>query len=171
MKMILCESCGKNPATVHYKEVKNGVKRELNLCAHCAGKIGQKESLFHEDLFGSFPLFSQTASFPAEQMEKCPLCGATLSSVRKNGVFGCSACYDAFSGKLDLTPFVGNGYRAGRLSEKAKETLPKKEKMKETEPALDQIASLREKLKAALETENYEEAARLRDEIREKEGK
>ena len=80
----------------------------------------------------------------------CPVCQKTLSQVRAEGLFGCSACYDTFLPYLDLTPFVGKGYE---------------------EKTVDSVEELKEKLKAALAEENYEQAALYRDRIREKEGK
>ncbi len=164
--MTLCEKCNQNPASVHYTVTLNHKTTTLHLCAHCAAKmgLGNPTSALGEDLFSSFPLFSHLAAPKREADETCPRCHSTLDQIRKKGVFGCSECYDTFAEKLDLKPFVGEGYRGKKLAESANAPAAKqKEKA-------DPIASLRQKLAQALKEENYEEAARLRDEIRAGEG-
>jgi len=168
MNIKLCEHCNKHPATVHYRENKNGVKSEKWLCAACAAQLGItfKKEPFGEDFLASFPLFA-TAK-PREEGAVCPVCKTPLSLIRSKGVFGCAACYDTFAAGLDMTPFVGRGYAAGRLAPDALKTEKAPEKPKEK---TDTVAALREQLRAALAVENYEEAAILRDRIREEEGK
>ena len=167
MNMKLCEHCKKHPATVHYRENKNGVKSEAWLCASCATQMGitLKTDPFGDDFPSSFPLF--TTAKPREEGAVCPVCKTPLSRIRSKGVFGCAACYDTFATALDMSPFVGRGYTAGRLAPDALKT----EKTSENkEMKKDTVAALREKLRAALAEENYEEAAVLRDQIRKEEG-
>ena len=165
MNQKLCDHCGKEAAIINYHENKNGTVRDLHLCAACAAKLGI--GIFQEDLFShlsSFSLFSPTSQ-SAKKSPACPLCGTTLEQIQKKGKFGCSSCYDTFRSRLDLSPYVGKGYRG---DEKAVESTPAPQK----EDALqEEIASLRAKLKKAVDGEHYEEAAKLRDEIRAKEGK
>ncbi len=95
--------------------------------------------------------FYESVPYAAVKKEVvCPLCGQTLTKVKKEGKFGCSRCYDTFAPYLDLTPFVGTGYREKTEKERAQD--------------------LKKQLQEALKKEDYEEAARLRDQIRE-EGK
>lgn len=164
MNQNLCDRCGKQVATINYHENKNGAVRELHLCAACAAKMGI--GIFQEDLLGhlsSFSLFSPTAQ-SAKKSPACPLCGTTLAQIQKKGKFGCSGCYDAFGDRLDLSPYVGKGYQ-GETPEEVK--APEKQKAS----AEDEIASLKAALQKAVAAENYEKAAKLRDEIRAKEGK
>ena len=168
MSVRICDQCRQKPATVHYMETKNGVKSEVYLCPECAAKygIGTAGGFFGEDLFGSFPLFAAAQSHPKEEDGVCPQCKTDLSRIRRDGAFGCPACYDAFAGKIDMTPFVGEGYRGGRLF--AGSPVPE---AKAEEPVKeDPVAALKAKLKEALAKENYEEAAVLRDQIRAREG-
>ena len=161
MKKYTCDECGKE-ATVFWKENINGNVKEAHLCADCAQKKewGKffSEPAFFEDLFPSFPLFSHALA-PAYRSSGavCPTCGETVEEIRERGKFGCPDCYRSFRDRLDLAPFIGRGYRGGRLAAKAEE---KKEDPKA------KIESLRAKLKKAVAEENYEEAARLRDTIR-----
>ncbi len=165
MKQI-CQHCGKNAATVNYRETVGGKSRQLHLCTECAAKFGivdLKDNLFSFSSLSSFPLFSslQEEIPQAKKAPACPLCGTTLSQIQKNGKFGCSTCYDTFRDSLDLTPFVGKGYDAPQTkSDAAADLAPK-----------NSLASLKAELKKAVAAEDYERAAKLRDEIRTKEGK
>lgn len=165
MNQNLCQHCGKQVATINYHENKNGTVRELHLCAACAAKMGI--GVFQEDLFShlsSFSLFSPAAR-SVKQSPACPLCGTTLAQIQKKGKFGCSSCYDTFADGLDLSPYVGKGYGG------EKEAAEKPPAAPIAEPIPDEIAALKEKLKKAVAAERYEEAAKLRDEIRAKEEK
>ena len=165
MNQNLCQHCGKQIATINYHENKNGAVRDLHLCAACAAKMGI--GIFQEDLLSplsSFSLFSPTAQ-SAKKSPACPRCGTTLAQIQKKGKFGCSSCYDTFAEKLDLTPYVGKGYHEKKDADVAT-PLSKKES-----PKKDEIGDLRRKLKKAVEADDYETAAKLRDEIRAKEGK
>lgn len=157
MKRI-CSHCQKENATVHYQETVNGQVRQMDLCPACAAKMGLgPSSFFGQGLSLDLPLFASPKK-GSEEALSCPVCKMTLSAIRRSGRFGCSACYDSFSSRLDLTPYVGKGYETEKKESSAEE---KK----------DEVSLLREKLQAALAEENYEEAALLRDEIRAKEGK
>ncbi len=157
---VLCERCGERKATFFYQETKNGVKKEIHLCSHCAGELG----LSSEEIFTPFSLLSPFGVRKAEEEKICPRCGTSLSSVRKKGKFGCSICYDTFSSLLDLTPFVGAGYQEENLSQEKKASSEKKDP-----PSL--LETMKKELKEALEKEEYEKAACLRDKIRAEEGR
>lgn len=165
----LCDICHTHPATFHYRENRDGVKKEMHLCAHCAGEkgIGIKE-MFSVEPMAPFSLFSaKSPSFAGESI--CPVCRTSLAQIRKRGVFGCAGCFDAFASRLDMTPFVGKGYQGERLVKKEEQTEKPDEKKEET--IEESLAALRDELKRAVAEENYEKAATLRDEIRKKEGK
>lgn len=168
MKKI-CTVCGQREAVVHYRETIGGIQKELHLCAQCAEKQG---------IPGSFSYFGEGAAdfslfhFPVSGgsvSRSCPKCKTDFSAIQ-GGSFGCSECYDRFASKLDLTPFVGSGYREGRVVPKN----PKGERRAEAssnEKGQRKADQLKEELKEALSKENYEKAAILRDQIRELEGK
>lgn len=159
MKQTLCQKCGAKQATVFYRENKNGVERQMHLCADCAKSMGIGD--LQENLFSSFSLFSPHTE--VKQGKACPLCGTTLSQIRRKGKFGCSSCYDTFAPLLDLTPFVGKGYGNELPVPEAKPEAPRKEK--------NELSDLKAQLKKAIAAEDYERAAVLRDEIRAKEAK
>lgn len=155
---MLCEKCGKNNATVLYTQIVNGKKSSLNICSQCASG----ESLF--DNFGSLLSFSTRGE---NKQTSCPCCGMTLAEFTRKGRMGCGNCYDIFraQAKSMLQKIHGTSVHIENEA-KNKATSPeiKKEEKSETD-------ILKEKLKDAIESENYEEAAKIRDEIRSKEGK
>ena len=153
---MLCEKCGKNNATVMYTQIVNGKKSSINLCSECASG----ESLF--DNFGSLLSFGTR---PEMGVSACPLCGMTLSEFTRKGRMGCGKCYDTFrrQAKNMLQKIHGTSVHCVEQKEEIKEEAPKKEK--------SELEILKEKLQEAIASENYEEAAKIRDEIRSKEGK
>ncbi len=163
MKRILCEHCGEKEANFFYEENRNGTVTKVSLCSDCAKKAGFGKNLFsEEDLFGAFSLFP-SVSGRRSAAETCPVCKKSLSEIRNSGKFGCSACYDHFAGRLDLTPFLGKDFHGAPLTEKRS---IKKEPSKK-----DTVLSLKKELEAAVRAEEYEKAAELRDRIREMEAK
>lgn len=165
MKKTMCSRCKSEKATVHYTKRVGDRVEEWELCPACAAKmgIGSAADLFG-DPFGSFSLFSfPGAERPAK--EQCPVCSLTLDEIRRKGKFGCSACYDTFASRLDMTPFVGTGYR------REKTGAEEEKKIEAQAPKEDGLDSLRSQLQKAVAEENYELAAALRDQIREQEAK
>lgn len=163
MNGILCEHCGEKKATFFYEQNLGGKVTKISLCADCAQKAGLGKNFFAEDdLFGAFSLFPSVSGRKATE-EICPVCKKSLGSIRKSGKFGCSACYDHFAGRLDLTPFLGRDFHGSPLAA-ASAAKPK-------DPKENTLLSLKKELKKAVQAEEYEKAAELRDKIRETEGK
>lgn len=159
MNEMMCEHCGKKKATFFFEENRNGTVTRVRLCADCAKAAGlMGKSLFDEELFSGFSPFTAVTGLKSE--EKCPVCGRSLGEIRKSGKFGCSACYDRFGGRLDLTPFLGRDFVGKPLTEKTQAATEK-----------DAIPRLKKELEAAILHEEYEKAAKLRDEIRGLEGR
>ena len=175
---MLCEMCGKAPATFFFRQTKNGHTIEKNLCADCAKKQGLASEFlpfgagsdanddFFGNLFGSFleekPKIVET--------ETCPKCRMTLSELFHNGKVGCDRCYTVFRSALmpTISKIHGNVKHCGSRPSKVEEAdgaeasdAPKRE------PTADEkINALREQLKIAVEKQEYEDAAVLRDKIR-----
>lgn len=163
MNDIYCEKCKERKANFFYEENRNGKVVTLKLCSHCAEKMGLGLEA-EESFFPSFPLFFDHKKGKSEKA--CPNCGTTLQMIQKGGKFGCSVCFDTFAPSLDLTPFIGAGYREEKEIKETKEEEIKKEETEEKT-----LSSLKNALKEAVLREEYEKAAALRDEIRAKEGK
>ena len=170
---MLCEHCKKREATVKYVEVINGVKTEHNLCTQCAAHadLGQFSALFE----GEFPLGKLLSGLlgtqeTEEEDEKysgvvCPTCGTTYEEFVKDSRFGCPDCYSVFD------PLISDNIRqAGYWSEMeemngtgttGEDPVNIPELSKE-----EKIRLMETRLKDAVRREEYEEAAKLRDEIR-----
>lgn len=153
---MLCSKCGKYPATVHYQETINGKKAEYDLCQACA------QNLTDFSGFTLDPLWMMPKLFREEE-SRCPLCGLSLQEFSKGGKFGCGQCYRSFSSHLPslLKRIHGNLKHTGKLPKRAGKVLRNKNKIEE----------LKQKMKLAVEEQNFELAAKLRDEIKETEGK
>ncbi|MBI5023613.1 MAG: UvrB/UvrC motif-containing protein [Candidatus Omnitrophica bacterium] len=163
-----CDICGKNPATVHLTEIIDNQMTELHLCEECA----HQKSVEMEQQFGLSDLLAGMADFekPAREKKaemvslKCPGCGLTYADFKKMGRLGCGGCYAAF--KKYLAPLIkrihGSILHFGKTPFKKAAEVPQKK---------TDLQSLRQRLQRAIEEEAFEEAARIRDQIRELEKK
>ncbi|MBR6514376.1 MAG: UvrB/UvrC motif-containing protein [Clostridia bacterium] len=151
---MLCSKCHKNEATVYFKQNINGNIREYALCAECAAQFELGFSPLN--IFG----VHSAPAVPREQ-KRCTLCASTLEEIKRDGKVGCAECYSVF--KSELEPMIGRIHG----SQTHKGRVPKGyAEVKRTENELD---SLKKELKRAIDAEEYELAAELRDRIREKE--
>ncbi|MDD4873132.1 MAG: UvrB/UvrC motif-containing protein [Kiritimatiellae bacterium] len=149
-----CELCKQNEAVVHLKHAFNGEVREVHLCSNCAAKKGFVAKLSPASLTDF--LFGMDAQKKTELQGpdiSCPNCHMRRSDFRKTSRFGCGACYQAF--KDDLIPLLDEFQKGRRHVGK----VPVMEKH-----AIE-ITVLQKKLALAVEAQNFEEAARLRDAI------
>ena len=161
---MLCELCKQAQSTVHLTEIVNDQMTELHLCEACANQKGaQMESHFGlSDLLGGLADFGKAPELEEEEEEvskkACSNCGMTFDDFRKVGRLGCSECYGAFKrgvGSL-LKRIHGSTHHLG----KSPARLGKQAKTR------TELMALRRKLEQAIEVEEFEEAARLRDSIR-----
>ena len=169
---MLCEKCKKNNATFFFEEIINGRKSSLSLCPACAAELKKSGELKDTDeLFNTFSPFDDSifgglfSSFGQKQLssvKSCPSCGSTLNDFKKTGKAGCADCYTTFSAELEATirSIHGSATHSGKVPTKEKEKNQKANELKE----------LRNELKIAIEKEEFEKAASLRDKIREMEG-
>lgn len=176
---MYCENCGQNYANVKYTQVINGNKKEMHLCEECSRKLGIDKitlpmdfSTFLSDFFTNFEE-DIPKLFETRQL-KCKRCNSTFEDFIKTGKFGCEECYSTFEEKIDplLKSIQGDNRHVGRIgsgSEKMLNNNEEKETIKENYK-LGQINELKRQLKIAIKEEKYEEAANLRDKIKELEG-
>lgn len=163
---MLCEKCGKNNATTHIRSVVNGVVTEKNLCSYCAaeeGYSGFAESGLTQMLASMFG--DVLHSDPAVSAKHCECCNSTFSDIAESGKVGCSECYKTFYD--DLIPYLkrvhGATKHVGRIPNRAPLTV--------TDNG-DTAAALRLKLNRLVKEERFEEAAEIRDRIKQlEEGK
>lgn len=180
---MLCEKCKKRTATVFYNENINGKTRSFSLCGECAAKLREKGEIeevtsmlnsfadpffdLQEDLFGGF--FGIPSQKMISTQKKCTDCGYTYADISKKGKVGCPNCYTVF--KDELMPLLRSIHGTTTHSG----TIPARHRAKQERN--ERLKLLKKQLQEAIQKEDYENAATLRDEIRqlqaekEKEGK
>ena len=174
-----CDNCGKNEANVRYLRNINGVKQEMNLCEECSKKLGITDSFnmpidfssfwggFFEDFENSDLMQLMEPSKPI----KCMGCNSSFEDIINSGKFGCPECYDTFQTQIDslMNKLHGSNRHLGRLgkADKAKVQDNNISNVSNTEKTqASQIEKLKQELKELIKEEKYEEAAKVRDEIK-----
>lgn len=166
---MLCQLCNKRPANVHLTKVINGVKTELHVCEQCAHEEGLNlgTQLSGFDIPFSFSnifaglMDSGTGGNLAHMMQKplkCMECGLDYEQFKNTGRFGCSRCYEAFGDKLEplIKRIHGNTQHTGKVPKRTGGIIRIKR----------DIEKLKYELKQAIDNEQYEKAAEIRDRIR-----
>jgi protein arginine kinase activator len=154
-----------NPATVHLTNIIEGQKKKLHLCQGCA----EKQNLIqHDDLNLSTILqtvIGQHVGPVSDELARltCPECGIKYMEFRAEGRLGCPHDYTTFRGALEtLVQRIHRGVRhVGKVPLHFQANRAWQE----------EVVRLRRQLRTAVETEAYEEAARLRDLLRQKEAR
>ena len=155
---MLCDVCKCNDAAVFLTQIVDGKMQKVNLCEGCSKEKGVQDPT-------GFALADLLLGIgAAEEIEKggsntrCPVCGFTQADFKKTGRLGCSSCYVAFAEGLNslLKAMHKGTSHVGKLPTRAQKTLALSDRMK----------TLTENLRKAVQEENYETAAALRDEIR-----
>jgi len=163
-----CDNCGEREAVIHLTQIVDNTVTTLHLCEQCAAEKGVDTA----EQVAKYPLGDFLASLGegaaaeggAGADAACPSCGATLRDFRQTGRLGCAECYATFAPQLrDLlrrihgtTQHEGERYRGpggGAPGRAGKD-------------GAAGLAELKERLRHAIEAEDFEEAARLRDAIR-----
>ena len=150
-----CEFCKKADATVEVKQVSDGEVKSVFLCAKCAEKSGLKApDAIADFLFGlgsvdESPLVSQA------EVRQCAACGLSLAEFKKRNRAGCEACYEVFEPELRV--MIGDMQRADKHCGK----------IPERELSRSELVELKICLLQAVKKQAFEEAAELRDRIRE----
>ena len=153
-----CDVCKKNQATVFLTQIVDGKMQKVNLCDACSKEKGVQDPT-------GFALADLLLGIgAAEEIEKgsttqkCPVCGFTQADFKKTGRLGCSACYVTFSEGLGtlLKAMHKGTEHVGKLPQRAFRQLE----------LTDRMRSLSDSLQKAVAAENYEDAATLRDQIK-----
>jgi protein arginine kinase activator len=171
--------CGKKKATVHLTEIVDEQMSEMHLCEECArNKSAQMEQQFGlGDLLAGL---SDVGKTPTKTDEKnaliCSSCGLNYEDFRKFGRLGCGECYTSFKDHLAglLRKIHGSNRHLGKTPMSASESAPAvpakaSSSVGTTAPVVVapvQVEELKKQLHAAIEAEDFEKAAALRDKIR-----
>lgn len=165
---MLCDECQKEPACVHITKIINQQKIEKHLCEQCARKSGEIIGKGISNIFNSKfsvhdflkEMFDYTLPDNAQQVQEpvCSECGLSYSEFSRSGKFGCSGCYQAFEGQLEplIKRIHGTAVHTGKVPKRCGRRFGVEQ----------QIKRLRHELELCVRREEYEQAAKLRDEIR-----
>ena len=160
---MLCDNCKKRPASVHITEINNQHKTEKHLCEQCAqnndgASFTVSPNFSVQDLLKG--LFKVAVSDAGQSHWEiyCPNCGMTYSDFSRNGKIGCSVCYKAFKSRLDplLRRLYGNNIHTGKIPRCAGVQVDAEQRLKQ----------LKNQLEQHINREEYEEAAKIRDELK-----
>jgi protein arginine kinase activator len=168
---MVCQECNQRPASLHFTKVVNGEKTEFHLCDKCAQEKGDIYIINNSSgfsinnllagLFSIEPQIQQSQQNPFEKKEvlQCEHCSMTFPQFIKVGRFGCSHCYTVF--KDQLKPIYkrlhsGNWSHNGKIPKRIGGGIHLKK----------QVENLKNELKELIQQEEFEKAAKIRDEIR-----
>jgi protein arginine kinase activator len=160
---VLCQICGKNPAKVHFTEIHDNTMSEIHVCERCADEKGlhgtpKQHKMEIADLIATMADSLTTSDEQRVGRVQCPRCGLLYSAFRETGRLGCAECYVAF--QFQLRPLLrrihGDTRHKGKVPARDAQ-VPSRSR---------QIQRLFDELQRAVEREEFERAAELRDEIR-----
>lgn len=164
---MLCQNCQKRNANVHITQIINNNKIEKYLCDQCAnekGKFGFGSSINLSDFLSGFIVSSnnETKMDIEPKGSTCEICGMNFEDFRKTGKMGCGSCYQSYGDKMKpiLKRLHGNSEHVGKAPAAVSKGLEFSR----------EIEKLKELLGKAIQTEEYEKAAEIRDRIKEMEG-
>ena len=158
---MACEHCGKHEATIQLTQVENNEMKVLHLCESCAAERGVEPA---SEKSANAPLVDFLAQIgevtDGEKVAgKCPSCGLGIDQLRQTGRLGCGVCYTHFEEHLRslFRRLHGGTKHVGKV------VLP-------TDPdetdRTARVVSLRRSLQRAVEAEDFEHAATIRDQLR-----
>jgi protein arginine kinase activator len=158
-----CDHCN-NPATVHLIEIINGKKVEKHLCEQHASEAGVGMKIAAgpiNSLLEKFVMKNTGLELPAAPL-RCEHCGVSYEEFRKSGLLGCPECYKAF--EAPLTPLLQRAHEGatshlGKIPPGAGASAHRQHRLRQLQRELEQ----------AIASEQYELAARLRDQVRQAE--
>lgn len=159
---MICQICGVREATIKFTQIINQKKKEMHICEVCAEEKGYTNPL------ASFPkilgglILGIMGELPTadkrEHLElKCDYCQLSWNEFQDKGLLGCGHCYDSFIEPLKALLRKTHG------SNKHIGDRPADQR---TSGSVDELDRLHKELKRAIKAENYESAAKLRDQIR-----
>lgn len=168
-----CSECKQRPATLHYTQIINGKKTEIHVCEVCAAQMGYPLYQTQDDPFSLQDLLTSlfhanhakmdmhnSAFFEQIGQLECDRCHSTFADFQRLGKFGCAHCYQSFRPKLDAIfrrVHSGNAKHHGKIPKRKGGKLHIKK----------EIEMYREYLQQLVAEENFEQAAIVRDKIKE----
>jgi protein arginine kinase activator len=157
---MLCSICKQREATVHLTQIDGGKMQKVDLCEDCAKTKGVNDPTGFSlaDLLLGLGASQEIEQAGGGSGLKCPTCGFTQADFKKAGRLGCPACYETFAEPLEgLLKTMHKGTRhVGKVPVSLRQSRDLSERLKQ----------LQTRLTKAIEEEDFEQAAVLRDEIK-----
>lgn len=162
---MICQECQRENASVHITKIINGQKTELHLCRRCARAHDELDFSFEpqfslHNLLGSLIGESMLGSREAMGKAKvqCSSCDLTFAQFSQIGRLGCSDCFSAFNEQLApvLRRIHGSVSHTGKVPRRSQKAVR----------FARELERLREEMQQAVQKEDFEEAARLRDRVK-----
>lgn len=158
---MLCDNCKERDAVVHHTRIADNAVTQLHLCEKCAEAKGVETTLAlpQHPLGAILQAVQAEASTAAEDAASCAFCGATARDFQATGRLGCPHCYDAMERSLRelLRRLHGSSKHVGVQYDTPVAHLLQKP---------DSVHDLRDRLRRAVDAEQFELAAALRDRLR-----
>jgi protein arginine kinase activator len=155
---MICEVCQTENATVHLTQIISGKMQKIDLCEKCAKEKGVADPAGFSlaDMLLGLGAADEMKSAGNEELV-CPQCGFTQPDFKKTGRLGCPQCYVTFSEGLGviLKDMHKGIHHKGKIPSRALRAQEYQSRLK----------SLHASLQSAVQAENYEQAASLRDQI------
>lgn len=171
-----CQHCNQNEATTYFKQNINGKVTEMHLCEDCARELGvmsdfSPESFFADTFLGNLLGAGIPAMNILSGVDRCDSCGSTFNDIVNSGLVGCADCYTRFADRLEPSIFKlhGNASHVGKNITYT-EVPDKEENKAKPEPEQkpqSELESLKAQLQQAIQDQRFEDAAVLRDKIKE----
>jgi protein arginine kinase activator len=157
---MLCMLCKQNPAKVHLTQIVGEKVQKVDLCEECAKQKGVNEQpgFSLADLLLGLGASQEIAQVSGGEEIKCPGCGYTHADFKKAGRLGCAQCYTTFADGLEslLKTMHKSTKHLGKVPAALRQGRDLNERLKH----------LQKKLDKAVSSEDFEQAASLRDEIK-----
>ncbi|MBM3839324.1 MAG: excinuclease ABC subunit B [Verrucomicrobia bacterium] len=156
---MLCDICKQNVATVHLTQMVEGKTKKVDLCEACSKDKGVDDPTGFSlaDLLLGLGAAQEIEHAMPGGDAKCPHCGFTQADFKKSGRLGCAECYTTFAEGLE--GLLKTMHKGTRHVGKAPQSF------KQNQDLSDKLKSLQGKLEKAVVEEDFETAARVRDEI------
>ena len=157
---MLCCICKQKEAKVHLTQIVGDKMQKVDLCEECAKHKGVNDPAGFSlaDLLLGLGAAQELEQSTGGVEVKCPHCGFTQADFKKAGRFGCADCYGTFAEALE--GLLKSMHKGIKHVGKVPSTL------QQTRDLADKIKSLQKKLDKAVSDEDFEGAARARDEIK-----
>lgn len=156
---MLCSRCMQREANVFFTRNINGKKEEYKVCDVCAKEMGllsQAGVMF--DMGDFISDFVGKGIHAVNSGATCPVCHTSIEQFAKTSKFGCGSCYEAFERYLDpvMRRIHGTTMHTGKIPDRSQNSALKKRR----------LTDLKEQINRAIACEDFESAAKLRDEIK-----